>query len=86
MLLRCPALSGGSEAVLRSPSRAQRKPEQTGHLFSHSETGEWGLSGSAEPGIRSYSLKKGDKAIAPDSFTVTPFLKSLVAVRPIEDN
>lgn len=40
----------------------------------------------AEQRIRSYLVKEGEKKSAPDSFTVTPFLKSLVAVRPIEDN
>lgn len=40
-----------------------------------------------EQGIRSYYfVNEGEKKSAPDSFTVTPFLKSLVAVRPIEDN
>lgn len=36
-------------------------PDKTGHLFSHSETGEWDHCGATELGIRSYLLKEGEK-------------------------
>lgn len=47
---------------------------------SHRETGEWGLRGR----IKSYLVER--KKHAGLSFTLTPIQKSLVAVRPIEDN
>lgn len=75
-------------ADFKTPSmREERKPNRTGHLFSHSETGERGLCVASEQGIKSL-VNEGREGVesAPGSFTVTPFLKSLVAVRPIEDN
>lgn len=68
--------------------RVSEQPRPDGTPFSVILKPENGASVSLPgQGIRSYYfVKAGEKKSAPDSFTVTPFLKSLVAVRTIEDN